>query len=135
MNPSDEELRRLLRDSRTIAVVGMSKNPEKDAHRIPRLLLGWGYTVIPVNPTAAEILGQKCYPSLREAPGPVDIVDVFRPSEDVPPVVEDAVAIKAKAVWMQTGIRNPEAAKKARAAGLLVVEDECISVAHRRLLG
>ena len=135
MEPTDDQLRALLQGSRTIAVVGMSKNPDKDAHRIPARLLAWGYQVIPINPTADEILGQRCYASLREAPRPIDIVDVFRPSEDVPPVVEEAIEAGAKAVWMQTGIRHPQAAARARAAGLLAVQDQCITVAHRRLLG
>lgn len=135
MDPSDEDLRRLLAGARRIAVVGMSKNPGKDAHRIPRYLIEAGYDVVPVNPTADEILGLKSYRSLREVPGPIDIVDVFRPSGDVPPVVEDAVAVQARAVWMQTGIRNEAAAERARRAGLAVVQDRCMMVEHRRLLG
>lgn len=135
MNPDREALKRLLQGARTIAVVGMSKNPEKDAHTVPRYLLEHGYRVIPVNPTAPEILGQKCYPSLREVPGPIDIVDVFRPSEDVPPVMDDAIAVHAKALWMQLGIAHPQAAAKGRAAGLTVVEDRCIRVDHGMLLG
>ena len=134
MNPSDDQLRALLQGAKRIAVVGMSKNPEKDAHTIPRYMLQEGYDVIPVNPTADEILGRKVYKSLREVPGPIDIVDVFRPSEDVPPVVQDAIAVGAKAVWMQTGIQHPQAAEQARAAGLTVVQDRCISVEHRRLV-
>lgn len=134
MNPPDDVLRALLKEARTIAVVGMSKNPEKDAFTIPQRLIAWGYDVIPVNPTASEILGRTSYPSLKAVPRPIDIVDVFRPSEDVPPIADDAVAVKAKALWMQTGIANAQAAAKARAAGLVVVEDSCITVARRRLL-
>jgi hypothetical protein len=135
MNPSDEELRALLKGARRIVVVGMSKNPEKDAHTVPRYLLEHGYDVIPVNPTATEILGRKSYASLREVPGPIDLVDVFRPSEDVPPVVDDAIAVNAKTVWMQLGIAHREAAEKAKKAGLVVVEDRCMRTEHRRLLG
>ena len=135
MDLGRDALRALLLDARTIAVVGMSKNPEKDAHTVPRYLLEHGYKVIPVNPTAPEILGQKSYPSLREVPGPIDIVNVFRPSEDVPPVLEEALAVRPKAVWLQTGIRHDGAAGKARAAGLTVVQDTCIRTTHRMLVG
>jgi uncharacterized protein len=134
MNPPPDALRSLLKGARTIAVVGMSKNPEKDAHTVPAQLAAWGYDVIPVNPTAPEILGRTCYPSLRAVPKPIDIVNVFRPSEDVPPVADDAIAVKAKALWLQTGIAHPQAAAKARAAGLVVVEDACIRTLHRFLL-
>lgn len=134
MNPSEEQLRALLKAARTIAVVGMSKNPEKDAHTIPRFLLEKGYKVVPVNPTATDILGLKCHASLREVKEPIDIVNVFRPSEDVPPIIEDAIAVGAKAVWMQTGIAHAQAAAKGRAAGLTVVEDQCIRVTLGRLL-
>lgn len=135
MNPSDAQLRDLLRSARTIAVVGMSKNPEKDAHTVPMFLRERGYDVVPVNPTATEIAGLPSYPDLAAVPRPIDVVNVFRPSEDVPAIVEQAIAVGAKAVWMQTGIRHAEAAAKGRAAGLLVVEDQCIRFTHRRLLG
>jgi hypothetical protein len=133
-NPSDDALRRMLTQAKTIAVVGMSKNPDKDAHRIPALLIEWGYRLLPINPTTDQILGLRCYKSLRDVREPIDIVDVFRPSEDVPPIVDDAIAVRAKAVWMQTGIAHERAAAKARAEGLDVVQDRCISVEHRRLV-
>jgi uncharacterized protein len=134
MNPSEAELRALLQRTRTIAVVGMSKNPDKDAHTVPRFLMERGYTVIPVNPTATEILGQRCYPTLRQVPGPIDLVNVFRPSEDVPPVVQDAIAVEAKAVWTQLGIRDDPSAAQARGAGLVVVQDRCLRVEWQRLM-
>jgi hypothetical protein len=132
--PSDAQLRRILTQCRAIAVVGFSKNPDKDAHTVPRYLMEHGYRVVPVNPTADEILGLRCYQSLLDVPGPVDMVNVFRPSEDVPPVAEQAVARRAKVLWTQLGIRHDEAAARARSAGLEVVQDRCIRVEHARLM-
>lgn len=118
-----EKLRELLKTARTIAVVGASPKPERDSHDIAKYLLGAGYRMIPVNPGQAEILGQKCYPDLRSIPDPVDIVDLFRRAPDTPPIIEDAIAIKAKAVWFQLETTNEEAARRADEAGLLVVRD------------
>ncbi len=132
---SDPELRDILTRYRTIAVVGCSTNPEKDAHRIPAYLQAQGYRIIPVNPFAEEILGETAYPSLLDVPDDFDIVDVFRPSDDVPPVVDQALETPAKVVWMQLGIRHEAAARKAREAGLLVVQDRCMKVEHARLVG
>jgi predicted CoA-binding protein len=130
-NLSDIEARRLMGRGTTIAVVGCSTNPEKPAHFVPKYLLEHGYNMIPVNPTAkGEILGKTVYPSLRAVPVPVDIVDIFRPAADVPPIVEDAIAIKAKAVWMQEGIVHNAAADRARAAGLQVVMNKCLKKVH-----
>ena len=129
---SDSEIREIL-SMKNVAVVGMSKNPEKDAHQIPKYLMNSGYNVIPVNPTADEILGKKCYKNLREIPGNVDIVDVFRPSEDVPPIVQDAIAKGVKVVWMQLGISNEEATKEASEKGIKVVYNRCMMEEHRRL--
>lgn len=129
---SDSEVREIL-SMKNVAVVGMSKNPEKDAHKIPKYLMNSGYNVIPVNPTADEILGKKCYKNLREIPGSVDIVDVFRPSEDVPPIVKDAIAKGVKVVWMQLGISNEEATKEASEKGIKVVYNRCVMQEHRRL--
>jgi hypothetical protein len=129
---SDSEIKEIL-SMKNVAVVGMSKNPEKDAHQIPRYLMNNGYNVIPVNPTADEILGKKCYKNLRDVPDNVDIVDVFRPSEDVPPVVKDAIAKGVKVVWMQLGISNNEAAKEASEKGIKVVYNRCMLQEHRRL--
>jgi predicted CoA-binding protein len=124
----------LMRDAKTIAVVGVSSNPTRPSNDIARYLIDAGYTVYLVNPTETEIFGRTCYPSVRDLPEPVDIVDVFRRPGDVPPVVDDAIAAGAKAVWMQLGIVNEDAAAKARAAGLDVVMDLCTKVEHRRLL-
>jgi len=124
----------ILRESRTIAVVGLSPRPERDSHRVARYLKEQGYRIIPVNPQAGEILGERCYPSLREVPCPVDIVDVFRRPAEVPPVVDDAIACGARVVWMQLGIVHEGAAEKARRHGLDVVMDRCLMVEHRRLV-
>lgn len=131
-NSTDEAARRLLMRATTIAVVGLSANPEKPAHVVPKYLQEQGYAIIPVNPTAkGTILGRTVYPTLRAVPGPVDIVDVFRPAADVPAIVEDAIAIGAKAIWMQEGIVNNAAAERARAAGLEVVMNKCMMKIHR----
>jgi predicted CoA-binding protein len=124
----------ILRKYKTIAVVGLSANPEKPAHFVPKYLKEHGYAVIGVNPSAkGEILGQKAYASLKEVPEDIDIVNIFRPSGEAPGIVEEAIAIGAKAVWMQEGIIHPEAAARARKAGLEVVMDRCIMKAHRSL--
>lgn len=124
----------ILKTARTIAVVGLSSNPEKDSYPIAEYLQQQGYRIIPVNPTAKEILGEKVYPDLPSIPEPVDVVQIFRPPEAVPPIVQQAIQIKAKVIWMQTGITNEEAAQAARAAGLEVVEDRCMRVDHRFLI-
>jgi hypothetical protein len=135
-NVSDAEARRVLGQGKTIAVVGCSTNPEKPAHSVPKYLQEQGYTIIPVNPTAkGEILGKTVYASLRAVPGPVDVVDIFRPAADVPPIVDEAIAIGAKAVWMQEGIVHNAAADRARAAGLHVVMNKCMMKLHRALPG
>lgn len=122
----------ILSKYRTIAVVGCSKDPSKDAHTVPAYMQSQGYRIIPVNPTAAEILGEKAYPNLSAVPDAYDIVDIFRPSDQVEPIVDEAIrAGKAKVVWMQTGIINKAAAEKARAAGLVVVMDRCLRTEHR----
>jgi uncharacterized protein len=132
-NPSNEELRKLLTEARTIAIVGASSNPEKPSHGIMRQLLNAGYRVIPVNPRETEVLGQKAYASLDEVPGPIDIVDVFRRSEDTPPIADQAVGAGAKALWLQLGISNEDAAARAKAGGLAVVMNACIGATHARL--
>jgi len=129
---SDEEARGVMDRYKTIAVVGCSTNPEKPGHYVPKYLKEYGYTVIPVNPMAkGEILGQKVYAGLKEIPQKIDIVDIFRPPKDVPPIVEDAIAIGAKVVWMQEGIVNNAAAERAKAAGLTVIMDKCMMKVHR----
>ncbi len=131
----DEEIRQILTTYKTVAVVGASRDPSKDAHTVPRYLQENGYRVVPVNPFADEILGEKVYKSLKDIPFSIDIVDVFRPSDQVGPVVDDALETDAKVVWMQLGIRNEEAAKKARAAGRRVIQDRCMRIELYRLKG
>ena len=132
---NDELMRQILTNSKTVASVGLSSNPAKESYGIVNYLVGQGYDMIPVNPGASEILGAKAYPDLLSIPRPVDVVQVFRPSADVPPVVDQAIQIGAKVVWMQLGIYNAQAAEKARAAGLLVVMDHCMREEHKRLIG
>ena len=122
----------ILAKYRTIAVVGCSKDPAKDAHTVPAYMQSKGYRIIPVNPTATEILGVKAYPNLSAIPDPYDIVNVFRPSDQVGPIVDEAIgAGRAKVIWMQLGIANEPAAARARAAGMQVVMDRCLRVEHR----
>lgn len=130
---SDSDLKRLFETVRTIAVVGCSPKPERPGHYVAKYLQDLGYRVIPVNPGQTEILGEKCYASLRDIPEPVDMVDCFRRAEDIPPVVEDAIAIGAKFVWMQLGIVNEEAAQRAIDAGIEVVMDRCPKIDYPRL--
>lgn len=125
----------ILNNSRTVAVVGLSGNPDRPSHVVAEYLKENGYTIIPVNPNEKEILGEKSYPDLASIPVPVDVVDVFRRSEDVPPIVREAIRIGAKAVWMQEGVVNKEAAAEARKAGLKVVMDKCMFKEHYRLFG
>ena len=132
---TEETIRHILSTSKTIASFGLSTNPAKPSYGIAQYLQKRGYEIIPVNPGADEILGVKAYPDLASIPKPVDVVQVFRPSADVPPVVEAAIQIGAKAVWMQAGISNDEAAESARRAGLLVVMDHCMREEHIRLYG
>jgi predicted CoA-binding protein len=132
---SDQELKEILSNTKIIASVGLSGNQQKESYGIGLYLQEQGYQVIPVNPTAAEILGETSYPDLEAVPVKIDVVQVFRKPEDVPPVVEDAIKVGAKVVWMQEGIVNEEAAKRAREAGLQVVMDACMRSTHRRLIG
>jgi uncharacterized protein len=127
------EIAQLLREAKTIAVVGLSSDVFRPSHGVATYMQEHGYRIIPVNPKEAEILGEKCYADLAGIPVPVDIVDIFRRSEFVPELVTEAIRIGAKAVWMQEGVEHAEAAAKARAAGLIVVEDRCILKEHRRL--
>ena len=132
---SDQTLKDTLLSTKTIASVGLSSNPEKVSYGVGAYLLEQGYQVIPVNPTASEILGEKAYPDLESIPENIDVVQVFRRPEDVPPVVEAAIKAGAKVVWMQLGIVNEEAAQTAREAGLQVVMDRCMRAEHQRLIG
>lgn len=134
-NPSDAEITRLLHEYRRIAVVGLSDKPNRPSHGVAAYMRNAGYDVVPVNPTIDEALGIPAVSSLQDLPPPVEIVDVFRRSEDVPPVVDDAIAAGAKVIWLQLGIVNEAAAERARAAGITVVQDRCLKVEHHRLLG
>ena len=128
-------LRRILHDSRVLAVVGLSASWHRPSYFAAKYMMDHGYRVIPVNPQYKEVLGQKCYASLRDIREKVDLVDVFRKSSDVMPIAEDAIAIGAKVLWQQIGVKNAEAAEKARAAGLDVVMDRCVKIEHGRLFG
>src|SRR5579863_5090340 len=122
----------ILKQYKSIAVVGLSSNPARASYEVTEYMQRAGYRIIPVNPNEREVLGEKSYARLEDVPEKIEIVDVFRRAEDVPPVVESAIKIGAKVLWMQLGIENREAAERARAAGLIVVEDACILVEHRR---
>jgi len=132
-NPSDADLKQLLASATTIAIVGASSNPERSSYGIMERLQKVGYNVIPVNPRETEILGARAYASLEDIPVPVDIVDVFRRAEDTPGIADEAVAIHAKALWLQTGISSDEAAARATAGGLIAVMDACIATVHSLL--
>jgi len=129
----------ILKKAKVIAVVGLSDNPARPSYNVAYYLSEQGYTIIPINPNIAEWRGIKAYKSLQEIPQPnrssIDVVDIFRKSEDVPPIVDEAIKIRAKTVWMQVGIVNGEAAAKARAAGLNVIMDRCMKIEHRKLNG
>ncbi len=135
MQASDARLRELLSGARTIAVVGLSDKPERDSNEVARYLKSQGYRIVPVNPMLSEVLGERAYPSLDAIPADIgiDIVDVFRRSDQVPPVVDAAIARTAKAIWMQLGVEHAEAAARAEARGIPVVQNLCIMVQHRRL--
>ena len=124
---------KMLRETKAIATVGFSTKAHKPSHYVPRYLLEEGYQVIPVNPNADEILGQKAYPTLEQVPMEVDMVQLFRPSDQVAPHVDEAIEMGAKFIWMQLGIKNKEVAAKAREAGLEVIQNRCLMVDHRRL--
>ncbi len=131
---NDAELRNILKSARTVASVGVSSNPQKPSYGIFEYLAEAGYRMIPVNPTTPEVMGRISYPDLESIPEKIDVVQVFRKPEDVPPVVEQAIKAGAKVVWMQEGIVNVQAAKRAEEAGLKVVMDRCMMKTHQRLL-
>jgi predicted CoA-binding protein len=128
-------LRRILREARTIAVVGLSADWYRPSYFAAKYMQEHGYRVIPVNPKYPDILGEKCYRSLRDVPEKVDMVDVFRKTDDVMPIADDAIAIGARVLWQQLGVKNEAAAAKARAAGLEAVMDRCVKIEHGRLFG
>ena len=132
--PSDVVVAELLRSARTIAVVGLSSSRFRPSYGVSQYMQSAGYRIIPVNPNEREALGEKAYARLEDIPEKIDIVNIFRRSEFVPEVVESAIRIGARAVWMQEGVVNEDAAKRARQAGLLVIMDHCILKEHRRLV-
>jgi len=134
-NPLDDEIREILENCKTIAVVGLSDKPERDSYGVAKYLKDHGYKIIPVNPAKAEILGEKSYPNLASIPSPVDIVDIFRNIDAVPGIVKEAVKIKAKVVWMQLGLAHNKSAQEAREAGLVAVQSKCLKIEHEKLTG
>jgi predicted CoA-binding protein len=132
-NATTAEIADILRTSRTIAVVGLSDKPERDSYHVAAYLQQQGYRIIPVNPAVAQVLGEKSYARLEDVPEKIDVVDVFRKAEAVPEVVDAAIAVGAKVVWLQEGIIHNAAAEKARAAGLRVVQSRCMLKEHLRL--
>jgi predicted CoA-binding protein len=130
INPSDKEIYELLVNTKTIAMIGASANPEKTSHGIMKKLQSIGYRVIPINPNETEILGEKCYASLQDIPVKIDLVNVFRKAETTVPIASEAINIHAKALWLQLGIVNEETAAIAKKGGLIVVMDACIAVMH-----
>ena len=135
LQPDVQTLRRIYQEHHSIAVVGLSADWFRPSYFAAKYMMDHGYRVIPVNPKYPEVLGQKCYPNLRAIPEQVDIVDCFRKSADIPPLVEDAIAIGAKVLWLQIGVINVEAAQRARAAGMQVVMDRCVKIEYARLFG
>jgi uncharacterized protein len=131
-HPTGDPIVDILRSAKTIAVVGLSSNPRRPSHEVASYLQNAGYTILPVNPNETEVLGQKSYARLEDVPVPIDIVDVFRRPNHVPAVADSAIAVHAKVLWLQQGITHAEAAEKARAAGLTVIEDTCLFVEHKR---
>lgn len=132
-NPPDEELRHILTSASTIAIVGASSKPDRSSHGIMERLQLVGYRVVPVNPNETEVLGERAYPSLKDVPITIDIVDVFRRPEFTPAIADDAVAVGAKVLWLQSGISNEDAAARARAGGLKVVMNACLATVHSYL--
>lgn len=130
----NKRIKEILQKSRTIAVVGCSRDPEKDAYKVPKYLKEHGYKIIPVNPFAEEILGEKVYKTLSGIKEPIDIVDIFRPSEECLDIVKEAIKMNLKVIWMQLGIKNEEAAKLAEKKGIKVIMDRCIMIEHKHLM-
>jgi len=129
---SDDEIKQIF-SLKNVAVVGMSRHPEKAAHFVPKYLSEQGFNILPVNPMSSEILNKKCYSSVTEVDEPIDIVDVFRPSDQVLPVIKEAIKMKPKVIWLQEGIHNQEAEELARKEGIKVVFNRCMLAEHQRL--
>ncbi|TFE31798.1 CoA-binding protein [Cohnella luojiensis] len=134
VHPSRDEIKQILQDSQTIAVVGLSDDPSKTSHMVSEAMQQKGYRIIPVNPNASSILGETSYPTLKDVPVPIDIVNVFRRPEHTPPIAAEAVEVGAKVLWLQLGISNEEAASIATEGGLRVIMDRCIKVEDSILL-
>ena len=128
----DSEISAILANARTIAIVGLSDKPDRESYQVADYLQRHGYRIIPVNPAIQAVLGERSYPSLLEVPGPIDVVDVFRRPDAVPAIVDDAIAIGAKVVWLQLGIVNEQAGQKAAASGLTFISDRCMKEEHKR---
>jgi uncharacterized protein len=131
----DETLRQAMIGARTIAVVGLSDNPARPSHGVARYLQSQGYRIIPVNPNIQEVLGEQAYPDLISVPDAIDLVDVFRRSDQVAPTVDEAITKGVSTIWMQLGVVDEQAAQRARDAGITVIMDRCLAVEHRRLVG
>jgi len=129
---SDAEITEILKNYRAVAVVGLSSDPSRPSYRVAQYLQEHGYRIVPVNPGCQEILGERCYAGLRDIPFPVEVVDIFRKVEAIPGIVEDAIAVGARVVWMQQGLEEPLSARQARQAGLQVVMDRCMKIEHDR---
>ncbi|MEJ2055304.1 MAG: CoA-binding protein [Calditrichaceae bacterium] len=129
----NQNIPEILNKSKNIAIVGLSQKPERQSHKVGLYIKNAGYNIFPVNPNYDSVLGLKCYKSLSDIPEPIDIVDIFRKSEDVLPIVQEAVKINAKTIWMQLGIKNEQAAKLALDAGMQVIMDHCIKIEHSNL--
>jgi predicted CoA-binding protein len=125
----------ILQNYRVVAVVGLSSDPGRPSYQVAQYLKNHGYRIIPVNPGCQEILGEKCYPNLRDIPSPVEVVDIFRKVEAIPGIVDEAIAVGAKAIWLQLGLEEPQSAQKARQAGLQVVQNRCMKIEHAALEG
>jgi predicted CoA-binding protein len=133
--PTDDEIRDILRSSRRIAVVGLSRKPHRASHGVARYLQGVGYEIVPVHPAGGVTLGEPVHPDLRAAAatGPIDIVNIFRRSEFIPALLDDLLAVRPRLVWMQLGVEDPETARRLEAAGIAVVMDRCLAVDHQML--
>jgi len=133
-NPDDEEIKQVLENNKVVAVVGLSPKPDRASHQVAQYLQEHGYQIVPVRPKADEILGEKAFANLRDIPFPVDIVDIFRQVEAIPGIVDEAIAIGAKVVWMQLGLAENQSACRAREAGLQVIMNKCMKIEHSRYL-
>ena len=128
-----EDIPAILKQYHSVAVVGLSPDPSRASHQVAEYLQSHGYRIIPVNPQCQEVLGEKCYASLKDIPEPVEVVDIFRKAEAIPGIVAEAIGVGAKVIWMQLGLESPEAAAQARAAGLQVVMNRCLKIEHAKL--